>query len=44
MAGYQQFLKQIGYLVEQPKDAKATTENVDAELAQIAGPSWSCPF
>src|SRR5256885_5524354 len=33
MAGYQQFLTQIGYLVEQPKDAKATTTNVDAELA-----------
>ena len=44
MAGYQQFLKQIGYLVEQPKDAKATTENVDAELAQIAGPQLVVPI
>ena len=44
MAAYQQFLKQIGYLVEQPKDAKATTENVDAELAQIAGPQLVVPI
>ncbi|MBP9939904.1 MAG: malate synthase G [Comamonas sp.] len=44
MAGYQQFLTQIGYLVEQPKDAKATTENVDAELATMAGPQLVVPI
>src|SRR5574344_763481 len=44
MAAYKQFLTQIGYLVEQPKDAKATTENVDAELAQIAGPQLVVPI
>ncbi|MDH0383297.1 malate synthase G [Comamonas aquatica] len=44
MAAYQQFLTQIGYLVEPPKYAKATTENVDAELAQIAGPQLVVPI
>ncbi|WP_284337339.1 malate synthase G [Comamonas sp. NoAH] len=44
MAGYQKFLAQIGYLVEQPKDAKATTENVDAELATMAGPQLVVPI
>ncbi|EXU79901.1 malate synthase [Comamonas aquatica DA1877] len=44
MAAYQQFLTQIGYLVDPPKDAKATTENVDAELAQIAGPQLVVPI
>ena len=44
MAGYQKFLTQIGYLVESPKDAKATTENVDAELATMAGPQLVVPI
>ncbi|BBL26501.1 malate synthase G [Comamonas terrigena] len=44
MAAYKQFLTQIGYLIESPKDAKATTENVDAELAQIAGPQLVVPI
>ncbi|WP_343628640.1 malate synthase G [Comamonas aquatica] len=44
MAAYQQFLTQIGYLVEPPKDAKATTENVDAELATMAGPQLVVPI
>ena len=44
MAAYQKFLTQIGYLVESPKDAKATTENVDAELAKIAGPQLVVPI
>ena len=44
MAGYRNFLTRIGYLVEPPKDAKATTENVDAELAQIAGPQLVVPI
>ncbi|MDX1669880.1 MAG: malate synthase G, partial [Limnobacter sp.] len=33
MQAYQGFLKEIGYLVDQPKGAKATTANVDNELA-----------
>ncbi len=44
MAAYQQFMTQIGYLVEPPKDAKATTENVDAELATMAGPQLVVPI
>ena len=44
MAGYQKFLTQIGYLVEQPAGAKATTENVDAELATMAGPQLVVPI
>ena len=44
MPAYRQFLTQIGYLVEQPQDVKASTENVDSELAVQAGPSWWCPF
>ena len=44
MAAYQKFLTQIGYLVESPKDVKATTENVDAELATMAGPQLVVPI
>ncbi|WP_417284904.1 malate synthase G [Comamonas sp.] len=44
MAAYRAFLTSIGYLVEQPKDAKATTENVDAELAIQAGPQLVVPI
>ena len=42
MAGYRKFLEQIGYLVQHPKGAKATTTNVDAELALQAGPQLVC--
>ncbi|MDH1255816.1 malate synthase G [Comamonas thiooxydans] len=44
MVAYRQFLTTIGYLVESPKDAKATTENVDAELAIQAGPQLVVPI
>ncbi|MFG5780114.1 malate synthase G [Comamonas sp. J-3] len=44
MQGYRKFLTTIGYLVEQPADAKATTENVDAELAIQAGPQLVVPI
>ena len=44
MAAYRQFLTTIGYLVESPKGAKATTENVDAELAIQAGPQLVVPI
>ena len=44
MAGYRQFLETIGYLVPVPADAKATTANVDAELAVQAGPQLVVPI
>ncbi|MFT3813388.1 MAG: malate synthase G [Acidovorax sp.] len=44
MAAYRKFLETIGYLVPQPTDAKATTANVDAELATIAGPQLVVPI
>ncbi|PIG07210.1 malate synthase G [Comamonas sp. 26] len=44
MVAYRKFLTTIGYLVESPKDAKATTENVDAELAVQAGPQLVVPI
>ncbi len=43
MAAYQAFLKQIGYLVEPPTNVQADTANVDAELAQQAGPQLVVP-
>jgi len=44
MAAYRRFLETIGYLVPQPADAKATTTNVDAELAAQAGPQLVVPI
>ena len=44
MAAYRGFLEQIGYLVPQPQGAKATTANVDAELALQAGPQLVVPI
>jgi malate synthase len=44
MAAYRAFLEQIGYLVPPPKGAKATTANVDAELALQAGPQLVVPI
>ena len=44
MKAYRAFLEKIGYLVPQPKGAKATTTNVDAELAQQAGPQLVVPI
>ena len=44
MVGYRKFLETIGYLVPNPLDAKATTENVDAELAIQAGPQLVVPI
>jgi malate synthase len=44
MAGYRKFLETIGYLVPVPTDAKATTANVDAELAIQAGPQLVVPI
>ncbi len=44
MAAYRQFLETIGYLVPEPKKVKATTKNVDDELATQAGPQLVVPI
>ena len=40
---YKNFLKEIGYLLEEGEDFKITTENVDPEIASIAGPQLVVP-
>jgi malate synthase len=44
MPAYQSFLTSIGYLVPVPKNVKASTRNVDAELAKQAGPQLVVPI
>ncbi|HEX2544802.1 MAG TPA: malate synthase G, partial [Ramlibacter sp.] len=44
MAAYRGFLENIGYLAPHPKGVKATTANVDAELALQAGPQLVVPI
>jgi len=44
MPAYRAFLEKIGYLLPQPKGAKATTANVDSELALQAGPQLVVPI
>jgi malate synthase len=44
MPAYRGFLEKIGYLVPPPAGAKATTDNVDAELALQAGPQLVVPI
>ena len=41
---YRKFLQRIGYLVPVPARVKATTRNVDAELALQAGPQLVVPI
>lgn len=41
---YTAFLKEIGYLVDQPEDFEIRTENVDAEFATTAGPQLVVPI
>jgi malate synthase len=44
MPAYRAFLEKIGYLLPQPKEVQTTTSNVDAELAQQAGPQLVVPI
>ena len=44
MQAYRRFLEGIGYLVPAPADAQASTQNVDAELATLAGPQLVVPI
>ncbi|MBU1441959.1 MAG: malate synthase G [Gammaproteobacteria bacterium] len=44
MPAYRAFLEKIGYLLPSPKNAKATTANVDSELALQAGPQLVVPI
>ncbi len=43
-AAYQAFLNHIGYLVPEGPDFSIETENVDPEIAQIAGPQLVVPI
>ncbi len=43
MAAYQRFLTDIGYLVPEPAPFQIGTENVDAEIAAMAGPQLVVP-
>lgn len=41
---YEEFLRTIGYLVDEPGDFKITTERVDPEIASVSGPQLVVPL
>ncbi len=43
-AAYKAFLQEIGYLLPEAEDFHATTENVDDEIARMAGPQLVVPI
>ncbi|TWI56790.1 malate synthase [Pseudomonas duriflava] len=43
MPAYRSFLESIGYLLPQPERVKASTTNVDTEIAEQAGPQLVVP-
>ena len=43
MQAYQAFLREIGYLVPEPEPFNIGTQNVDAEIAHMAGPQLVVP-
>ncbi len=43
MEAYKSFLRSIGYLLPEGPDFAVTTENVDSEIAQVAGPQLVVP-
>jgi len=42
-ASYQKFLRELGYLVDEPAPFKIQSKNVDAEVATMAGPQLVVP-
>lgn len=44
MAAYKGYLKQLGYLAEEPADYQVSTANVDREVAEQAGPQLVVPI